>query len=130
LCSVEAGPKTAEHTMQRLKCGGWMLMAMMVHGCAGKDVALGAAENLDPITAEAVRLFDETSRVDVNVVSHASEGALRLLCTGYADVAAANRPISADEQALCKGHNVKFVELPLAWDALVVVVHHENPLGH
>jgi phosphate transport system substrate-binding protein len=48
------------------------------------------------------------------------------LCAGQLDIAAASRPINAAEIDACGAHGIGFVELPVAFDALSVVVNPKN----
>ncbi|MBC7804209.1 MAG: PstS family phosphate ABC transporter substrate-binding protein [Candidatus Parcubacteria bacterium] len=53
-------------------------------------------------------------------------GGFRLLCRGEADIAGASRPVRSDEAAECAGAGIEYIELPVAFDALTVVVHPHN----
>ncbi len=47
-------------------------------------------------------------------------------CRGQLDIADASRPITADEVKTCDANNVMFVELPVAHDAITVIVNAKN----
>jgi phosphate transport system substrate-binding protein len=47
-------------------------------------------------------------------------------CRGQLDIVNASRPISREEQKLCEEQGVSFVELPVAHDALTVIVNAKN----
>ena len=51
---------------------------------------------------------------------------LRRLCRGLIDVAGASRPITAGEQEECARGGVTFVELPVAHDAITIIVNGRN----
>ena len=57
--------------------------------------------------------------------SSTSDGFNRL-CAGQLDIAGASRPINAAESQACRSRNVEFVELPIAFDSLSVVVNAKN----
>jgi phosphate transport system substrate-binding protein len=48
------------------------------------------------------------------------------LCAGRLDVAAASRPINAAEIQACRTGRIEFIELPVAFDSLAVVVNPRN----
>ena len=50
-------------------------------------------------------------------------------CRGQLDVANASRPITVEEQQACESANVSFVELPVAHDAITIIVNSANTLG-
>jgi phosphate transport system substrate-binding protein len=47
-------------------------------------------------------------------------------CRGQLDIADASRPITIDEQKHCEASKVEFVELPIAHDAITVIVNASN----
>lgn len=55
-----------------------------------------------------------------------TSGGFREFCEGKTDISNASRPIQADEMSLCNRYGVRYIELPVAFDALTVVVNQEN----
>jgi phosphate transport system substrate-binding protein len=53
-------------------------------------------------------------------------GGFRKFCQGETDISGASRPINATEVELCKTHHIDYIELPIAFDSLSVVVHPHN----
>ncbi|MEA5535548.1 PstS family phosphate ABC transporter substrate-binding protein [Crocosphaera sp. XPORK-15E] len=53
-------------------------------------------------------------------------GGFKKFCAGETDVNAASRPISADEMKACNDQEVRYIELPIAFDAITVVVNPKN----
>src|SRR5262245_32754318 len=51
---------------------------------------------------------------------------LQRLCRGLIDIAGASRPITVAEQNECAADGVTFVELPVAHDAITIIVHPRN----
>ncbi|ACB50238.1 phosphate binding protein [Crocosphaera subtropica ATCC 51142] len=47
-------------------------------------------------------------------------------CTGKTDINAASRPISTEEMTACSGNEIRYIELPIAFDAITVVVNPNN----
>jgi len=62
----------------------------------------------------------------VTVAVSGTGGGLNRLCAGEVDVATASRPIEASERKACAARGVDYVELPVAYDGLVVAVHPSN----
>lgn len=50
----------------------------------------------------------------------------REFCSGKLSIAAASRPINSDELKRCAAAGVRFIELPVAFDAITVVVNPKN----
>jgi phosphate transport system substrate-binding protein len=53
-------------------------------------------------------------------------GGFKKFCRGETDVSDASRPISAKEMKDCAAAGIKYVELPVAFDALTVVINPKN----
>lgn len=53
-------------------------------------------------------------------------GGFKKFCRGEIDIANASRPIKDKEKQLCTENGIEFLELPIALDALTVVVNKEN----
>lgn len=64
------------------------------------------------------------TRVTIGVAG--TGGGLRRFCRGGLDLATASRPIGPEEAAACGRGGVRFLEVPLAYDGIVVAVHPEN----
>lgn len=64
--------------------------------------------------------------VNVTVGISGSGGGLKKFCRGELDIANASRPIELSELQLCQQHDVAFIELPIAYDAITIVVHPDN----
>jgi len=63
---------------------------------------------------------------EVSVKFSGTSGGFREFCAGKTDISNASRPIQADEMSLCNRYGVRYIELPVAFDALTVVVNQEN----
>ena len=53
-------------------------------------------------------------------------GGFKKFCRGETDISNASRPISQKEIDACKEAGIQFIELPIAFDALTVVVNDKN----
>jgi len=64
--------------------------------------------------------------VAVSVTSSGTGGGFKKFCAGQLDVSDASRPINAAESRECEANHVEFIELPIAFDSLSVVVNAAN----
>jgi len=64
------------------------------------------------------------ARITVGVSG--SGGGFKKFCRGEIDLADASRPITLEEAADCATHGIEFIELPIAFDAVTVVVNPAN----
>lgn len=80
-----------------------------------------------PITAEAARRFKAGAPgVEIEVKFSGTTAGFRRFCAGEIDIGNASRPINKEEIAACEASKVRFVELPIALDALTVVINPAN----
>ncbi|MEB3317563.1 MAG: PstS family phosphate ABC transporter substrate-binding protein [Cyanobacteriota bacterium] len=76
--------------------------------------------------AAAYRLTERGKDVKVELSEVGTSAGLRQFCAGEIPIANASRPISSKELKACDGNAISFIELPLAFDALTVVVNSGN----
>lgn len=53
-------------------------------------------------------------------------GGFKKFANGEVDITGASRPIRPDEDTLCKQNGVEYIEIPVAYDAMAVVVNPQN----
>jgi phosphate transport system substrate-binding protein len=70
--------------------------------------------------------IQKRGKVRVTVGVSGTGGGFKKFCRGETDVQNASRPILASEMADCKAAGVEYIELPVAFDALTVVMNPRN----
>jgi phosphate transport system substrate-binding protein len=91
------------------------------------DIEVDGSSTVFPITNAVAKEFQrENSDVNVKVNFSGTTGGFRKFCAGEADISNASRPISAEEIVTCREAGVRYIEIPVAFDALTVTVHPEN----
>ncbi|MGD1939522.1 MAG: PstS family phosphate ABC transporter substrate-binding protein [Cyanophyceae cyanobacterium] len=96
-------------------------------GGVSGDVLVDGSSTVFPISeamAEEFMKANPESRVTVGVSG--SGGGFKKFCVGETDVSNASRPIKQSEIDICTENGIDFVELPVAFDGLSVVVSTEN----
>ncbi len=92
-------------------------------------VRITGSSTVYPIIQAAIAAFQRTEAGKgalFELVESGTSGGLRDLCAGRVPMANASRPISTAELKACERNGVRFFELPLAFDALTVVVNPRN----
>lgn len=80
-----------------------------------------------PITEAVAEEFQkEFKQYKVTVGISGTGGGFKKFCRGETDIQDASRPIQSEELETCKKAGIKFLELPIAYDATVVVVNPKN----
>ena len=109
------------------------LLAITVAACGGTtsemagDIAIDGSSTVFPVSEAIVKDFlAENAAVQVNVDFSGTGGGFRKFCAGETDINNASRPISQKEMTACREAGVPYIELPVAFDGLVVVVNSAN----
>jgi phosphate transport system substrate-binding protein len=80
-----------------------------------------------PVTEAMAEEFQKANPdIKVTVGLSGTGGGFKKFCRGETDISNASRPIKADEQEVCKAAGIEYIELPVALDALTVIVHPSN----
>ncbi len=116
------------------------IAAMVALGCGDKG-ATGSGDTLGgriqadgsstvhPFTAAYAEEFRaENGGVSITVGESGTGGGFKRFCRGETDISNASRPIKQEEMDLCLENGVEYIEIPVAYDALTVVVHPKNTL--
>jgi hypothetical protein len=70
--------------------------------------------------------INKNQNVKVEVAFSGTGGGFRKFCAGETDISNASRPILKEEMEVCNKNNVRYIELPIAFDALTIVVNPQN----
>jgi phosphate transport system substrate-binding protein len=91
-------------------------------------VKIDGSSTVFPITEAVAEDFQKAKKqqVKVTVGISGTGGGFKKFCRGETDVSNASRPITAKEMQACAEEGIKYVELPVAFDALTVVINPKN----
>ncbi|NJN17705.1 MAG: PstS family phosphate ABC transporter substrate-binding protein [Oscillochloris sp.] len=91
------------------------------------EIVIDGSSTVFPITEAAVLAFrSRAPNVQFRVGVSGTGGGFRKFCAGETMLSGASRPINANEIATCVAAGIEFIELPVAFDGLSVVVHPSN----
>ena len=104
-----------------------VLAAAPVHA-QQKIVKIDGSSTVFPITEAVAEEFQKAKKqqVKVTVGISGTGGGFRKFCRGETDIQDASRPISKKEMEECRQAGIEYFELPVAFDALTVVVNPKN----
>ena len=104
------------------------LLLLIVAACAApNDLRVDGSSTVYPISLAMAEEFSILNPdVNVSVAFSGTGGGLGKLCSGEVDVAGASRVIRPEELAACADSGISVVELPVAADAITVVVNPAN----
>src|SRR5918996_5282037 len=91
-------------------------------------IQIDGSSTVFPVTEAVAEEFQKAKKgkVKVTVGISGTGGGFKKFCRGETDISDASRPISSKEIADCKEAGIQYVELPVAFDALTVVVNPKN----
>ena len=90
-------------------------------------VRVDGSSTVFPISEAVAEDFGKTApAVKVTVAVSGTGGGFKRFCKGETDISNASRPITRSEAAACGDTKIEFIELPIAYDGLCVVVHPSN----
>ncbi|MCX7800800.1 MAG: PstS family phosphate ABC transporter substrate-binding protein [Fimbriimonadales bacterium] len=131
----------------KIRTGFLVLAALMAIGCGGPKeeagggaasggseagslqgaVSIDGSSTVFPITqALAEEFMNENRGVNVTVAESGTGGGFKKFGRGEIDITGASRPIEPSEEELCKKNGVEYLEIPIAFDGLTVVVNPKN----
>lgn len=99
-------------------------------GAGSEQIAIDGSSTVFPIAEAAAEAFGRSARggARVTVGESGTGGGFGKFCRGETQISNASRPISAEEMATCAAANIQYIELPIAFDGISVVVHPSSPL--
>ncbi|HEX7174202.1 MAG TPA: PstS family phosphate ABC transporter substrate-binding protein [Pyrinomonadaceae bacterium] len=100
-------------------------------GAAGggeQVIKVDGSSTVFPVTEAVAEEFqrEKGGRVKVTVGISGTGGGFKKFARGETDVSNASRPISKEEMEAAKQNGIEYIELPIAFDALTVVVNPQN----
>ena len=93
---------------------------------ADKLIKIDGSSTVYPITEAVAEEYQKATKVKVTVGISGTGGGFKKFCRGETDVSNASRPILKKEMDACKEGGVQYIELPVAYDGLTVVVNKNN----
>ena len=93
---------------------------------ADKIIKIDGSSTVYPITEAVAEEFQNESKVKVTVGESGTGGGFKKFCRGETDISDASRPISQKEMDACKEAAIQYIEIPIAFDGLTVVVNSKN----
>lgn len=104
----------------------FVMAAVALPVLAADIIKVDGSSTVFPITEAVSEEFGASGGGKVMVGISGTGGGFKRFCRGETDISNASRPIKATEKTACKESGVEFIELPIAYDAMAVVVNPNN----
>jgi phosphate transport system substrate-binding protein len=91
-------------------------------------IKIDGSSTVFPISEAFAEEFQiqKRGKVRVTVGVSGTGGGFKKFCRGETEISNASRPISKEEMENCRKAGIKYIELPVAFDAITVVVNPKN----
>ena len=91
-------------------------------------IQIDGSSTVFPITEAVAEEFQKSKKgkIKVTVGIAGTGGGFKKFCRGETDISDASRPILKQEMETCKSAGIEYFELPIAYDALTVMVNPKN----
>lgn len=124
-CSKKSDPAAAEAAPG---ASGAAAPAATAAGSAAPGVVrIDGSSTVFPVSEAVAEEFQKANQgVRVTVGVSGTGGGFKKFCVGEIDVSDASRPIKPSEVELCTKNGVNYVELPIAYDGLAILVNQKN----
>ncbi len=94
---------------------------------AGGLIRIDGSSTVFPVTEAVAEEFQKANQgTKITVGISGTGGGFQKFCRDETDISNASRPISPTEKSACEKAGVQYVELPVAYDGLAVVVNPKN----
>ncbi len=118
-----------------------MALQLVLAGCGGGasgqedggepvsgEIRIEGSSTVQPITQAAAELFrEENPDARISVGGSGTSDGFEAFCRGDTQISDASRPIDvAEEVPVCEENGVEFIEIPIAYDGISVVVNPQN----
>ncbi len=130
---MSQAPVTRRRALSSATTGLALAVALVATGsacskrkAAGTSVKIDGSSTVFLISQAVAEEMVRAGTAQVTVGSSGTGGGFKKFCRGELDITGASRPIKATEAAECKSGGVEWIELPVAYDGIAVVVHPSN----
>jgi phosphate transport system substrate-binding protein len=91
-------------------------------------VQIDGSSTVFPVTEAVAEEFQKAKKgkIKVTVGISGTGGGFKKFCRGETDIQDASRPILKQEMEACKRAGVEYIEVPVAFDALTVIINPKN----
>ena len=112
-----------------------VLLTLMVPGALSactaeqpsRPVSIDGSSTVYPLSKAIAEAFGKANpAVQFKIAFSGTGGGFKKLCAGQLDIAGASRPINSSESEQCHAQQIEYIELPVAFDSLSLVVNAKN----
>ncbi|EAZ88544.1 PstS family phosphate ABC transporter substrate-binding protein [Crocosphaera chwakensis] len=97
-----------------------------------KPIKIDGSSTVFPITERVLESYESEAvnqpikELNIEGEFSGTGGGFQKFCAGETDINAASRPISSEEMKVCSNNEIRYIELPIAFDAITIAVNPGN----
>jgi len=116
------------NTRDALVTLGTIFSIASINVASADTIRIDGSSTVYPITEAVAEDFQiaKKGKTRVTVGISGTGGGFKKFCRGEIDISDASRPITQEEIDKCKKAGVEYIEMPVAFDALTVVINPKN----
>jgi phosphate transport system substrate-binding protein len=105
-----------------------LVVCLFAAACSKDEgvVRIDGSSTVFPIMSAVAIQFQKNELTKVAVGVSGTIGGFRKFCAGETDISGASRPITKSESDLCQQNGVEYIEVPIAFDGLSVLINPKN----
>lgn len=104
-----------------------ILFTLLLGFTFAQDIRVDGSSTVYPITLAMAEEFNiDNPEYNISVAFSGTGGGFKKFCAGETDISNASRPIKDSELEECAAAGIDIIEIPVAYDALTVVVNPAN----
>jgi phosphate transport system substrate-binding protein len=97
------------------------------NGSLSGQIAIEGSSTVQPITQAVAEAFSaQNPDVQITVGGAGTGDGFEAFCAGETQISNASRPMEPEEQQACEEGGVEYIEIPVAYDGISVVVNSQN----
>jgi len=108
---------------------GWLISFITI-SCTPNSkeiINIDGSSTVFPISKAIAKEYNKINlKTKINISDSKTSGGFKKFCTDETDISNASRTINFEEAILAKTNNVNFIELPIAYDGITIVVNKNN----
>ena len=93
---------------------------------SAQSIAISGSSTVYPISSAVAEVFTEDSDANIKVESVGTGGGFKAFAKGEIDISNASRPIKINEHKALVKAGIDYIEVPVAYDGLTIVVNKAN----
>ena len=106
----------------------FLIGSSVITGCSDQaaSIKVDGSSTVFPISEAVAEEFQAKNDARVTIGVSGTGGGMKKFCAGEIDITGASRTIKDTEAQLCADGGIEYIELPVAFDGITVVINNDN----